>query len=206
MLPVLDLLNIEFPNLQQLDIWFYTNEPYKSQGFRRNKIFILWNTMLKCSEFVTLDKNLQFDITKKIEAGCLRNVWIKTKEANMQCSWQSDLFSKVYHCIIYEKCEELNIEHNKFLLKEILEEKIDPSLVANLDGIDENPDFYRLLRERTELRKNQKIEIKTTKLYECPHCQQKMATLQEVQIRSSDEGKDIKLNCVFCEWEWYIIK
>jgi DNA-directed RNA polymerase subunit M/transcription elongation factor TFIIS len=200
--PISDILEEVFPYIEELDACMYEQEPYKSNGLRKTKVMILLSTMRNYDKFRELPKGEQYNIAKKIENSCLTYVWNKTKELHKRCSWKSQQFKNFYTAIIYEKSLELDINHNKFLLPKIMDGTI--TKICELKYIDENPDFYQDMMSKNETRKQQQITRKTTTLYTCPMCAQKMCTYRLVQIRSMDEGKDVLATCVYCDWEWLV--
>lgn len=56
--------------------------------------------------------------------------------------------------------------------------------------------------DEIELRATQKIDIKTTKMYECSQCHKRDATFYRLQTRSGDEGYTTFIQCCICEHIW----
>jgi DNA-directed RNA polymerase subunit M/transcription elongation factor TFIIS len=52
------------------------------------------------------------------------------------------------------------------------------------------------------IRANQKVEVKTTKMYACPQCHKRNATFYQLQTRSGDEGYTTFIQCQICEHRW----
>lgn len=199
-----DILKDYFPNLKPLDTEFYTEEPYKSNPLRRCKILILSGSMSNYDAFNELSHQDQNGLIKKIESGCINIAIKKTKEDNITCSWQTRAFVCRYNNIIHEKAMELDYNSNKYLAPRVISGEINPYKVGALTPEEANPDHNILLKEKSEIRKNQTVQVKTSTMYECPNCSKRTCTVVNVQIRGLDEAKSTIATCCYCDHEWMI--
>ena len=82
--------------------------------------------------------------------------------------------------------------------------RIKISDVGLMNSWEMNPHISKLYIEEIALRGNQKVEQKSTKIYQCPACRGRDATYREVQTRSGDEGSTTMLRCCICSHRWRI--
>lgn len=198
----MDILIKEFPFIRELDTEFYTNEPYKSNHLRKSKILILLGSMLNYEEFRKLPHQTQNKIAKAIETGCVNATIRKSKEDNLSCSWQTSAFVARYNNIIYEKANELNCNNNQYLLPKIISNEINPSDISHMSNEELNPIQNKELLKLADERRNQVIQYKESDAFECPKCSKNRTNYIPVQLRSGDEGKNLKIFCLECGWDW----
>jgi DNA-directed RNA polymerase subunit M/transcription elongation factor TFIIS len=197
-----DILINEYPDGPVLDISWYTEEPYKTDQYRRCKVLVLLNSMNKYDRFRKLELNQINDLLRSIEKGCYNQTIRKAKANNFTANWASKIFMNNYSTLIFEVAYALDCDNNNYLISNVMDGKIKPHDIAKLDWKDYCPNESIKLIQIVEARKNVQIVRKTSKLYPCPKCGKREAYFHEKQIRSGDEGKDVFLECAICSNEW----
>jgi DNA-directed RNA polymerase subunit M/transcription elongation factor TFIIS len=163
---------------------------------------IIYGAMSNYGPFLEVSETEQNKLIKKIETSCLNATIKKTKEDNIQCSWQTPTFVNRYHNMIHEKSKELDFTENTYLIPKILSGEIDPTTVGQLTSEEANPTQYAAIREKIDARKAQKIQKKIVTEYKCPECGACEATIQNLQLRGLDEAKSTVVTCENCEHPW----
>lgn len=65
-----------------------------------------------------------------------------------------------------------------------------------------NPKRAEKIKELLETRKQQTIIYKTSKNHKCIKCNARNTQSQLIQLRSLDEGYNIRLTCMSCQYSW----
>lgn len=196
-----DIIQQSFPNIVSLDVDSYTVEPYKSNTLRRCKLVIFLGA-LRNYPMLKISLNEQFELIKKIEQSCLNATIRKSREDNIQSSWQTDAFVQRYNNIVYERAWELDYSNNDKFIINVINGDIDPKNIGFLSPEEISTVKYLQLKERSEKRKNIKIQRKIVTCYKCPLCGENEATYQNLQLRGADEPKSTVITCEFCTHEW----
>lgn len=199
-----DILRSSFPHLETLDTEFYTQEPYKSNPLRKCKILVLLGAMSNYDEFRSLESAKKNEIVKKIESGCVNTTIKKAKEDSLSCSWQTRQFVMRYNNLIHEKAHELDYTENQYLVPRVVNGEINPYRVGQMTPEEANPVCNVELQQKAIERKNQIIKLKESDAYQCEKCEKRKVNVVPVQLRSGDEGKDLKVNCLYCGFDWVI--
>lgn len=94
--------------------------------------------------------------------------------------------------------------NNTYLIKNIINNRIDIQNLcfyeSNILFPSKNFEIYQKVKDRTNI----VIEKKFTTLYTCGKCKEKKCTYQAVQLRSADEGCNLKIECTNCNHCWVI--
>lgn len=80
--------------------------------------------------------------------------------------------------------------------------KVDPNDVGFMSSEELYPGLTSDIRTEIELRRNQKIELKTSSRYQCGNCHKRQTIIREQQTRSFDESATIFIKCTNCGHEW----
>ena len=91
-----------------------------------------------------------------------------------------------------------------YLLDGIIQGKIDPYKVAELESKDLCPDASKFERDEITIRQGQKTELKVSTKYTCRKCLNSETTHREYQGRASDEASSLSIKCIHCENVWRI--
>lgn len=146
------------------------------------------------------------------EAGRITIIEVQSKK-NIRFSWDSPGFISIYNVYIM-KIRKLLGDTNK--TKQVDGKSVNNFiyLIATYESLDYhniivNPghniisnSFVDSVKKNIELRKDEKIILKTTDTVECPNCKAHKATYYAKQIKSADEPMTIFYTCVECGHEW----
>ena len=118
------------------------------------------------------------------------------------------LVELIYNCMLVDWILETDQIMDKIddILDRVLPRlpRIKISDVGLMNSWEMNPHISKSYLEEIALRGNQKVEQKSTKIYQCPACRGRDATYREVQTRSGDEGSTTMLRCCICGHRWRI--
>jgi DNA-directed RNA polymerase subunit M/transcription elongation factor TFIIS len=181
--------------------------------------------------FQCLPKRLQSSIVSKIESSCHNANMDYAKANHIPTFWDDENFVEHYSMNIYRVSTNLDPMSSinqtipngfgrtlmdRVLITAIVQVLIGinrPARVIDRLGIElkqigymtsQDLNSYPSQRylEEIEIRATQKIEVKTTKMFQCPLCNKRDATFYRLQTRSGDEGYTTFVTCRFCEHRW----
>lgn len=152
------------------------------------------------------DKNHITCIVNKIERSCYNAVIKSSKESeDPPCRhWQFPVFVEMYS----NRCASIyNIlnpnsrtckTYGSYLLDKVLSEEIDLDNIGNMTEKMLCPQATEHERLVLKLRSEQKVTEKTSNMFKCPNCGERMVTFVEVQLRALDEAPDYNCTCKNC--------
>lgn len=156
----------------------------------------------------TTDKSSKelLNITFNIEVGCYNEAINNATCKNIRTNWNI-YFIQIYQCITLRVIKNLDPESDvgsRYLLDNILSGNILPINVGKLQPhelcIDRNIDIML----QTDKQRNEKIIDKVSNLYKCSKCRGSTTSIQDVQLRSLDEGSNTRITCMTCSYVWII--
>ncbi len=168
-----------------------------SNDQKRIKFVIKFNSLLD---------NLQ--LSKIIEKSIYNYCIDVAKKKNIIRSWSNNVFHNLYmnKCIsIYSNLKSDTYIKNNYLLKNILEKKIDPNDIAKLSVYDIFPDNWKELMDRKSKMDELKYTLKPeamTDQFKCRKCFSRSCSYYEVQTRSADEPMTQFITCLNCKNRW----
>lgn len=74
--------------------------------------------------------------------------------------------------------------------------------IGYMNSLELNPYINQLYIDELELRTNQSVIVKYSKMYTCAQCGNKKTQMREIQTRSGDEGGTLFINCIICNHTW----
>jgi DNA-directed RNA polymerase subunit M/transcription elongation factor TFIIS len=80
--------------------------------------------------------------------------------------------------------------------------QINPDHIGYLSSQEINPTKFRDIVDDIELRLNQKVQKKISKLYKCHNCNKREVSYYSKQTRSFDEPETLFITCMFCGNQW----
>jgi DNA-directed RNA polymerase subunit M/transcription elongation factor TFIIS len=110
-------------------------------------------------------------------------------------------FTSTYSNAAYQIADLLRDPRGE-LFAAILEGRARPGNVTCEDVMNLCPSILRAERDEIELRKQQKIEQKTSAAHLCRKCGKRETLVREIQIRGSDEAPTLAIQCVNCGNCW----
>lgn len=88
--------------------------------------------------------------------------------------------------------------NNKTLKNDLLNEKIEPQLVAFSAPHEIHYERWKTIIKKNEIKEDKKKNLATTDAYTCNRCKEKKCRVIELQTRSSDEPMTQFITCVNC--------
>ena len=147
-------------------------------------------------------------LSKIVEKSIYNYVIEVAKNKNILRLWTNNIFLQLYmnKCIsIYSNLNNDSYIKNNYLLKNILEEKIDPNNIANLSVYDIFPDNWKELMDKKSKVDELKYKLKPeamTDQFKCRKCFNRSCSYYEVQTRSADEPMTQFITCLNCKNRW----
>lgn len=111
-------------------------------------------------------------------------------------------FKATYSPICAEVLSYINVNsltcqtYGRQILDNIISGKLDPKKIAFQTCAQLCPESMRREKERIEIRMNQKIDVKVSKLFKCPYCKKSESSYKEVQKRALDEPASYVCICL----------
>ena len=122
---------------------------------------------------------------------------------NIHISWDDQLFINKYSNESYRIISQ--IDQQSYVNDPNFGNKIIDNNMQNIAFIESRdlvPHLYKDIEDSLNERKQQKIIQKVSKLYRCPKCGEKQSKIEEVQLRSLDEGANVSACCCNCFHTW----
>ncbi len=158
------------------------------------------------SNNLTLLSKQLIDIAFEIEQGCYDVCLEDAKCRNIRTNWNI-YFIRIYTSITLRIIRNLDPRSDvgsTYLLDNIVSGKIQPIDIGKLQPhelcVERNEDII----SHTDKQRNEKINAKVSSLYKCSKCRSSTTTVQDIQLRSLDEGSNTRITCVVCAHVWII--
>ena len=139
-----------------------------------------------------------FNISIKINKSCHRKVTTYEDDNNYNAN-----YSIIMHKIVMNLDPESSI-NDRYLIDNVLKNNINLEEICFSDSNVLCPKKNYEIYEKVKNRNNIVTEKKFTVLYTCPKCKEKKCNQQTVQLRSADEGCNLKIECTNCNHCWVI--
>lgn len=168
------------------------------QKINKKKIIFLNENVdrpLMISQLAQLLKNI--DMAVKLEAGIFEFTIIYSTMKNYVSRLMPPIYLDKFQEIMLNLDENNNLE-NKTLKNSLLNEKMNPQIVAFLRPVDLHPDRWSDLVKKFQLKEEKKKNMAVTDLYQCPKCKERRCRAVEMQCRSSDESMTKFITCTNC--------
>lgn len=183
--------------------YFYYNEQYH---INRVEVLKRLSALFFANEYFS--KNINFDIILKVEMSCFNKVLSYCDKHNIFKHWSNNDFTMTYSRETYRIIS--YIEKNNIIERlcdvdgdnDNIISNIDPLLIAEYNTRDICPEIYNQIEEQIELRKQQKVIAKYSKMYKCPRCHERKVEVKPVQNRSLDEAANMSALCTNCGHNW----
>ena len=147
----------------------------------------------------------RIDLVKNLEIGCINRAIKQSKKFNIRCIWNNSAFVDLYNEICYKLAVNLDVDSpvkSDYLIKMILNNKIDAADAANLSSRDMCPKLVEKIENRISLRTNLERKIKYSELYRCKKCKRNQCTTERLYNRGLDEGVSLMISCGYCGNSW----
>jgi DNA-directed RNA polymerase subunit M/transcription elongation factor TFIIS len=167
---------------------------------RRELIKSLYNNVF--SKFGDFDKsdndNLQ-ELIRRLERACWNSAIRKTTELGKVSSFGNPTFNALYS---EENSRLLNLLEKSSIMRTIIKDPKISNNVCTMTSEQLAPDLFETIRQDLNIRQNQEIVIKTSKMYQCSKCKSRHTTFQKYQARAPDEDSAISYKCMVCQHTW----
>lgn len=201
----MDILAIHNNNKFTLPINIYLDDEYNI--VRRNVLLLISNILEDNKKFKLMHYNDQNNIIISMEKSCYGKTIQKSNEDMIYINWDNPKFIYLYQLItsrITKNLDSSSEVNSTYLIDNIIEKNIDVDNVANMSSEELSPGKIINIKQTLELRRNQKLNYKTSSLYTCKNCKSKCCTVRTQQMRSLDEGYTLILNCTICGYRFLL--
>jgi len=146
------------------------------------------------------------EMAAAIEVSCYNAAVRISKESTdpPRRAWDSPAFVDIYsmRCgAVYSALDPNStscINYGAQLLSRILSGELPIARLGDMSEREMCPPATAAERADIKKRSEQKVDHKTTNIFECPHCKARQCTYEEVQLRSADEAPDYFCFCLAC--------
>ena len=166
---------------------------------------LLKNACDSNAEFISISKDKQESIVRKLERSCYNYVVTLCLEHGMMSNFNSAYFINNYSLIsskILLNLDNSSSLNSTYLLNRVLSGEINPETIAQLSSEDLCPEANKKYREAINLRRNLKNIRKVSKAHKCRKCGKNETTMIEIQMRSADEAATFSIECEHCGTRW----
>ena len=188
-----------------IPFYLYKNNDYCQT--RRLILLLLASILESHPEFKKKLKEEQDNIIIGIELSCYNSTLKKSHDSLIYINWENPKFSYLYQLFCNKITKNLDSEsevNSNYLITKILNNEIDICNIADITSDKLCPIKSDNIKQKLLLRNKQKLNHKTSTLYTCRNCKKKEVIIKEYQGRSLDEGSNMSLTCVFCNYHWIV--
>jgi DNA-directed RNA polymerase subunit M/transcription elongation factor TFIIS len=175
---------------------------------RLNIILMIAGIFEKNKDFKNKIKKIQDKIIIDIEESCYNATIKKATEEMIYINWENYKFSYSYQLCHNKITKNLDIDsevNSSYLINAIVNDIINISDLSNIAEWTSDklcPEKSNIIKQNLLLRNSQKLNYKTSSLYTCKNCKKRSVAIKEYQGRSLDEGTNLSLTCLFCNYNW----
>lgn len=181
----------------------YEDPNYCKERF--NIILMIAGIFEKNKDFKNKMKKIQDNIIIGIEESCYNATIKKATEEMIYINWENYKFSYSYQLCHNKITKNLDIDsevNSSYLIDKIINDTINLSNIAEWTSDKLCPDKSDNIKQKLILRNSQKLNYKTSSLYTCKNCKKRLVTIKAIQIKALDEGQNLSLTCLFCNYNW----
>lgn len=200
----------EIENIKKKSNFTISSNKYKDKSYckeRMSIILLIASILQKNKEFKNKNRNEQNDIIINIELSCYNSCIKQSNELLIYIDWKNSKFKYLYQLLCNKITKNLDNESEvgeSYLINKVINGEIDINNIADMSSDNLCPTKSENIKQNLILRNSQKLNYKTSTLYTCKNCGKKEVIIRMVQIKSLDEGQNISLKCVFCNYNWMI--
>lgn len=152
----------------------------------------------KFADYLKKPLTQQYNITTAIEES-INNKMLEICGSNgIICEWDNPAICQIYSAQLYRILDYIQKYPCEYLLSDI--EKC--RQLAFIHSRELASSEYSGIEAKIKLQQSQYIKLKHSKQYTCPKCHKRESIIQEVQLRSFDEGANISAKCINCDHKW----
>lgn len=201
---------IKFQNVKNQLKFTIPSHIYNDQLYNKNRraiLLLIAEILEKNNKFKLQHQEIQSNIIINIELSCYNQTINKSDELLIYQSWDNEKFVYLYYLTCNKITKNLDPDsevQSNYLINKILNNEIDITKIGSMTSDELSPDKSQNIKEALNLRNNQQIKVKTSTLYTCRNCKKKEVSIREYQGRSLDEGSNLSLTCLFCNYNWVV--
>ncbi len=195
-------INLKF----RIPVEIYKNSKYNK--IRRGYLLLIASLI---QQYLFDDDEINDDqyvnIILGIEQSCYNHALEIAENDIIVPSFTNYVFEDLYRSNIIRITKNMDIDsevNDDYLINAILDNKIDISRISYLKNEELSPKINNELIEKLHEKLNKKVTIKITNRYKCKKCKGNECKLEEVQLRSLDEGASESITCINCNYHWII--
>ena len=154
-------------------------------------------------EFLEYYSNIIYDIAKNLDPDSSVNISLPPESRYYlinKIKESSDLFIKSYLL----RQGGLKDEHIDHILQSLLGDLMNLDNIGYFTSDELNPNINKSYKDQIKKRRDEKLEIKSTKMYLCGQCKKRNAKYYRIQTCSGDEGYTLFVTCFECGHKWSI--
>ncbi len=185
-----------------------TNEIYeKYDGHRINQMRIFNLTLEDYDRYLDLLLAEKHKIIISLEKVCFNRSIDLANRDSISPTWSNRLFVDIYNDICYKISGNLqkNLVYDN-VSYDLIEDMIKPNFnfkgILNMTGKDMCPKLYEDYNAKLEESKKVSFTKKVSALYKCNRCHKSACIIENVTLRSADEGTDLEITCMNCNKKW----
>jgi DNA-directed RNA polymerase subunit M/transcription elongation factor TFIIS len=147
--------------------------------------------------FITPQVDIE-PIVRRIERSCYNLAMADAIADGTYRAWNVPKFAEKYSAVCYKVLANIN----KDLVTRIINGNVDLENIAQMTSAELCPEASMELRQQITRRKEQKIEQKVSRSYQCSKCGNNETTVIEYQGRALDEASNYSIRCIICGHIW----
>lgn len=153
----------------------------------------------KLPDYLALDLQKQYSIILAIEESINEEVKNKCAEDAINYDWnESSAVCQIYSAQLYRILDFIQRHPCEYLINDLAS----CARLAATPSRELANSEYCEIEAKIKLQQSQIVEVKYSTQYTCPKCRKRQCSIQEVQLRSFDEGANISAKCVNCDYKW----
>lgn len=149
-------------------------------------------------QYLRLPLHSQYEIILAIESSIDNKIKDLCALDEINYDWSDYSICQKYSAELYRILDYIKKYPCKDLLYDIEKCKQFATIPSRLLA----PDEYLEIEAKIKLQQSQFIQPKFSTQYFCPKCHKRECSIEEVQLRSFDEGANISAKCVNCDYKW----
>lgn len=184
-------------------VLFYDNDQYHET--RADVLTRIYGCLWLCVEFQQMELSIRDELAMGLELSCFNKTLDICTKKNIYKNWTEYEFILTYARETNRIISNIDMNScidNSTIIESIFNGTIVPTNIAYMSSRDLLPCKYILIEDQIYIRKQQKIEEKTSMMYRCPKCSHKETSTVPQQLRSLDEGANIRAMCKNCGHSW----
>jgi DNA-directed RNA polymerase subunit M/transcription elongation factor TFIIS len=153
-------------------------------------------------ELILSDRRVNLKMAMEFE----ESIFNKTKDIadnrEIEMYWENERFLDVYNSQFIKVVNHINGVVKCGLIKRVMKGELEPVMICYYDISYISPESWKKERNKHRISLQQKINWKTTELYDCSVCKNSKCYYFARQTRSPDEPITVFITCKECGHHW----